>query len=93
MQRRFWEHQIRDEQDYKKHMDYIHYNLVKHNAAKCVNNRPYLTFHRYVQKRVYSENWGGGKKKSKDWGEVCCLQKDRFNSNSVKGGVKNVYYV
>lgn len=41
-------------------MDYIHYNPMKHNLAKCVNDWPYSTFHRYVQKGVYSENWGGG---------------------------------
>jgi hypothetical protein len=36
---------------------------------------------------------GGGKKRVRIRGEVCCLQKDRFNNNSEKGGVKNVCYV
>ncbi len=58
-QRRFWEHQIRDEQDHENHVDYIHYNPVKHNLAECAKNWPYSTFHRYVQKGFYDENWGG----------------------------------
>lgn len=37
-QRRFWEHQIRDEQDYARHVDYIHYNPVKHGLAKSLWN-------------------------------------------------------
>ncbi len=59
-QRRFWEHQIRDDRDYKNHMDYIHYNPVKHNWVKSVNKWPYSTFHRYVKDGVYSKDWGGG---------------------------------
>ena len=59
-QRRFWEHQIRDNRDYEIHMDYIHYNPVKHNLAARVTDWPYSTFHRYVRKGVYSGNWGGG---------------------------------
>ncbi len=59
-QRRFWEHLIRDDEDYRLHMDYIHYNPVKHGLVKRVRDWPYSTFHRYVRKGVYSENWGGG---------------------------------
>lgn len=59
-QRRFWEHHIRDERDYEIHMDYIHYNPVKHGLVRCVCDWPYSTFHRYVKNRVYPENWAGG---------------------------------
>jgi putative transposase len=48
-QRRFWEHLIRDERDYEKHMDYIHYNPLKHGYVKSVIEWPYSTFHRYVR--------------------------------------------
>ena len=48
-QRRFWEHLIRDERDYEKHMDYIHYNPVKHGYVKSVIEWPYSTFQRYVR--------------------------------------------
>jgi len=52
-QRRFWEHALRDEKDYERHVNYIHYNPVKHGYVKRVQDWPYSTFHRYV-KRVYT---------------------------------------
>jgi len=58
-QRRFWEHLIRDETDYMRHMDYLHYNPVKHGLANAVKNWPYSTFHRYVNEGVYPDDWGG----------------------------------
>ena len=58
-QRRFWEHQILDDEDYRNHIDYIHYNPVKHNLVKCANDWLYSTFHSHVQKGVYTKNWGG----------------------------------
>ena len=58
-QRRFWEHQIRDDRDYEIHMDYLHYNPVKHGLVRNVGDWPHSTFHRYVREGVYSENWGG----------------------------------
>ncbi|MGY6274343.1 REP-associated tyrosine transposase [Methylomonas sp. MgM2] len=57
-QRRYWEHQIRDEGDFTRHMDYIHYNPVKHGHCRRVEEWPYSTFHRYVQLGVYPVNWG-----------------------------------
>jgi putative transposase len=59
-QRRFWEHQIRDDRDYEKHMDYMHYNPVKHGFTTTVKDWSYSTFHRYVKEGIYSENWAGG---------------------------------
>ncbi len=59
-QRRFWEHQIRDEVDFQRHVDYIHFNPVKHGLVAEVNAWPYSTFHRYVREGIYSEDWGGG---------------------------------
>ncbi len=58
-QRRFWEHQIRDEHDFAKHVDYIHYNPVKHGYAERVADWPHSTFHRYVRAGVYSRDWAG----------------------------------
>jgi putative transposase len=57
-QRRFWEHQIRDEKDYNNHLDYIHYNPVKHGLVKPVKDSPYSTFHNYVKKGFYPDSWG-----------------------------------
>ena len=59
-QRRFWEHQIKDEADYRAHMDYIHFNPVKHGLVDSVIEWPYSTFHRYMRNGVYEPNWGGG---------------------------------
>lgn len=56
-QRRFWEHQIRDEVDFQRHVDYIHYNPVKHALVKRVSDWPYSTFHRYVHQGIYPSNW------------------------------------
>ncbi len=58
-QRGFWEHQIRDDSDYQKHMDYIHYNPVKHGLVDKVAKWPYSTFHRYVRLGVYETDWAG----------------------------------
>ncbi|MGH8561841.1 MAG: REP-associated tyrosine transposase, partial [Nevskiales bacterium] len=47
-QRRFWEHVIRDERDYERHFDYIHFNPVKHGYVENVRDWPYSSFHRWV---------------------------------------------
>ncbi|WP_308366195.1 MULTISPECIES: transposase [unclassified Microbulbifer] len=57
-QRRFWEHLIRDEQDWGNHLDYIHYNPVKHGYVTRVKDWPYSSFHRLVEKRWYTKDWG-----------------------------------
>ena len=56
-QRRFWEHQIRDECDYERHMNYLHFNPVKHGYVKSVADWPHSTFHRYVNQGVYEKDW------------------------------------
>ena len=56
-QNRFWEHTIRDERDFQIHMDYIHYNPVKHGLVKSVKEWPYSTFHHHVKEGMYPENW------------------------------------
>jgi len=58
-QRRFWEHQIRDYYDLEKHVDYIHFNPVKHGYVDRVRDWPYSTFHRYVRSGVYPIAWAG----------------------------------
>ena len=59
-QRRYWEHLIRDEADFRAHMDYIHINPVKHGYVTQVQDWPYSTFRRLVAEGVYSQDWGGG---------------------------------
>ena len=57
-QRRYWEHQIRNENDYARHVDYLHWNPVKHGYVDGVKEWPYSTFHRFVDDGVYSLDWG-----------------------------------
>ena len=57
-QPRFWEHLIRDESDLKNHIDYIHYNPVKHGLANSPNNWKHSSFQKYIRHGWYDENWG-----------------------------------
>ena len=59
-QRRYWEHLIRDEADFRAHMDYVHINPVKHGLVEQVIDWPFSTFHRLVEKGVYPADWAGG---------------------------------
>lgn len=58
-QRRFWEHAIRDEGNYARHMDYVHFNLVKHHDVSRVAQWPYSTLHRWVKAVAYPRERGG----------------------------------
>jgi putative transposase len=57
-QRRFWEHSIRDDNDFIRHVEYIHYNPVKHGLVSAPYTWPYSSFHRFVQKGFYQSDWG-----------------------------------
>ena len=57
-QRRYWEHLIRDERDWRNHMDYIHYNPVRHGYVQWVRDWPYSSFHRCVERGWYEADWG-----------------------------------
>jgi len=58
-QRRFWEHAIREEVDYQRHVDYIHYNPVKHGYVMAVADWPFSSFHRFVRLGGYPSDWAG----------------------------------
>ena len=57
-QRRFWEHLLRNEKDWQVHMDYIHYNPVKHGYVKSPKDWQYGSFHSAVKRGLYDEDWG-----------------------------------
>ncbi len=57
-QRRFGEHQILNDYDFSQHMNYIHWNPVKHGWAKQVIDWPYSSFHNCVKQGIYPRNWG-----------------------------------
>jgi putative transposase len=59
-QRRFWEHQIRDDLDMQRHMDYVHFNPVKHGHVERAAAWPYSTFGRWVKAGLYAADWAGG---------------------------------
>ena len=59
-QRRFWEHRIRDERDRIQHIEYIHYNPVKHGLVEAPRDWAYSSFQRYVREGMYDSEWGAG---------------------------------
>ncbi len=60
-QRRFWEHLIGDDKDFVKHVEYIHYNPVKHGLVEAPKDWEHSSFHRYVREGKYALNWCAGK--------------------------------
>jgi putative transposase len=58
-QRRYWEHTIRDEDDFGRHIDYVHINPVKHGLVTRVRDWPHSSFHRMVKLGMYPEDWAG----------------------------------
>ena len=57
-QRRFWEHAVRDVEDWKRCADYVHFNPVKHGLVKRVADYAWSSFHRYVTLGEYDISWG-----------------------------------
>ena len=68
-QRRFWEHRIRDEEDLRNHIDYIHWNPVKHGLVSRVQDWPHSSFHSYVSRGLLPMNWVGGEDALEEAGE------------------------
>jgi putative transposase len=58
-QRRYWEHAIRNEADLLRHIDYIHFNPVKHGLVSRPCDWPHSSFHRYVARGLLPLDWGG----------------------------------
>ena len=58
-QRRYWEHTLRDEADFARYVDYIHFNPIKHSLVQRVRDWPHSSFHRYVERGLLPEDWAG----------------------------------
>ena len=75
--RRFWEHVVRDEADFQRICDYVHYNPVKHRHASCPHAWAYSSFHRFVREAFYEANWNcvcdGRERQAVDFGDVAKL--------------------
>ncbi|MBM3157931.1 MAG: transposase [Chloroflexi bacterium] len=57
-QRRFWEHMIRDQEDFNRHCDYIHYNPVRHGYVKLPMEWKHSSFREFAERGLYPQNWG-----------------------------------
>jgi putative transposase len=58
-QPRYWEHTIKDDNDFERHVDYTHYNPVKHRLVARVADWRYSSFHRYVRQGLLPLDWAG----------------------------------
>ncbi|WP_251358808.1 transposase [Kangiella sp. TOML190] len=56
-QKRFWEHLIRDPQDFENHVNYIHYNPVRHGYCQRAADWQYSSIHRFIKQGVISHDW------------------------------------
>lgn len=56
-QRRYYDHIIRDEKDLNKHLDYIHYNPIKHNLVNAAKDWEYSSFSKFVKNGLYELDW------------------------------------
>ena len=68
-QRRYWEHQIRDEHDLQAHVDYIHHNPVKHGYVAKAVDWPHSSLHRYIRLDWLAADWGIGQEPGEGFGE------------------------
>jgi len=68
-QRRFWEHTIRDEADFRRHVDYVHFNPVKHGLVGNAWDWPFSSFRRTVARGDYPAHWGGTGEVNGEFGE------------------------
>ncbi len=68
-QRRYWEHLIRDDNDFERHVDYIHFNPVKHGYASSPVDWKYSSIHRYIREGVIQADWAGSNDFTGSFGE------------------------
>ena len=68
-QRRFWEHLIRDEADYARHVEYCYINPVKHGLVARVRDWPHSSCHRDVRAGIFPDDWAGDADSTGEFGE------------------------
>ncbi len=69
-QRRFWEHLIRDEADYARHIEYCYINPVKHGLVTRVRDWPHSSFHRDMRRGIFPDDWAGDAALTGEFGEA-----------------------
>jgi putative transposase len=57
-QNRYWEHTIRDDLDLQRHVDYVHWNPVKHGHVAHAVDWPYSSIHRFIREGLLAADWG-----------------------------------
>jgi putative transposase len=57
-QPRYWEHVVRDDDDFKRCLDYLHWNPVKHKLVSRVRDYPWSSLFKYVELGEYDIDWG-----------------------------------
>ena len=68
-QRRFWEHLIRDDADYARHVEYCYINPVKHGLVRRVRDWPHSSFHRDTRRGLFPLDWAGEVEPTGEFGE------------------------
>jgi putative transposase len=69
-QRRFWEHTVRDDRDFERCANYVHFNPVKHHLVSSPGAWPFSSLHRYVRAGILPPDWGGdGREDHASFGE------------------------
>ena len=68
-QRRYWEHLIRNEEDFERHVHYIHYNPVKHGHVERASDWPYSSIHDHIKRGLLDKNWACDIDTSSSFGE------------------------
>ena len=69
-QRRFWEHLIRNEADYARHVEYCYINPVRHGLVTRARDWPHSSFHRDVRRGIFPEDWAGDLALPGEFGEA-----------------------
>lgn len=68
-QRRYWEHTLQNDSDYINHVDYIHFNPVKHGCVNAAKDWPHSSFHRFVKLVIYPIDWARSETNNHVFGE------------------------
>jgi putative transposase len=69
-QRRYWEHMIRNDADFARHVEYCYINPVKHGLVTRVRDWPHSSFHRDVERGIFPLDWAGDVSVTGEFGEA-----------------------
>lgn len=67
-QRRYWEHRIRDDENFARYVDYLHHNPSEHGLVERLGDWPWSSFCRYARTGLLSPGWAADDHEG-EWGE------------------------